>query len=230
MGIVFWGGRSDARRRSGGERASAQRSIGMLDRVREGESAVLVIRGEAGIGKTALMQYCARQASGCRVTQIAGVESELEMPFAALHQLCAPMLDELGALPEPQQQALRVAFGRRREALRIGSWWGSPCSACWPRSPPTRPLVCLIDDAQWLDEPSRQVLGFVGRRLLAEPVLLAACGQGGRRGAAVSRPDDPDARGARRGRRAGAAHGRRAWSPRRAGSRPDRGRDRAGTR
>src|SRR5262249_3403215 len=83
----------------------------MLDSVREGQSAVLVMRGEAGIGKTALMQYCARQAAGCRVAQLAGVESELELPLAALHQLCASMLDDVGALPGPQQQALRIAFG-----------------------------------------------------------------------------------------------------------------------
>ena len=78
----------------------------LLDRVRGGESAVLVIRGEAGIGKTALLHYCARQAAGCRVAQIAGVESELELPFAALHQLCAPMLGDLAALPEPQQRGI----------------------------------------------------------------------------------------------------------------------------
>src|SRR5260370_40271656 len=81
---------------------------GLLDRVRSGESAVLVIRGEAGIGKTALIRYCARQASGCRLVQIVGVESEIELPFAALHQLCAPMLGGLAALPEPQERALRV--------------------------------------------------------------------------------------------------------------------------
>src|SRR3954467_14757794 len=84
---------------------------GMLESVRKGGSEVLVLRGEAGIGKTALMQYCARQASGCRVAQVAGVESELEMPFAAMHQLCSPMLGHVDALPEPQRQALRVAFG-----------------------------------------------------------------------------------------------------------------------
>jgi hypothetical protein len=84
---------------------------GMLNRVREGESAVLVMRGEAGIGKTALMQYCVRQSDG-RVAQISGVESELGMPLAVLHQLCGPMLGELDSLPERQQQALRVAFGR----------------------------------------------------------------------------------------------------------------------
>jgi AAA ATPase-like protein len=79
----------------------------LLDSVRNGESAVLVIRGEAGIGKTALLHYCARQAAGCRVAKLAGVESEL----AALHQLCAPMLDDLATLPEPQQHAMRMAFG-----------------------------------------------------------------------------------------------------------------------
>ena len=84
---------------------------GLLDRVRGGESAVLVIRGEAGIGKTALLRYCARQAAGCRLVQVDGVELEMELPLAALHQLCTPMLSCLAALPEPQQRALRVAFG-----------------------------------------------------------------------------------------------------------------------
>ena len=72
---------------------------------------MLVIRGEAGIGKTALLRYCARQASGCRLVQIDGVEFEMELPLAALHQLCTPMLSCLAALPEPQQSALRAAFG-----------------------------------------------------------------------------------------------------------------------
>src|SRR5258708_34743651 len=84
---------------------------GLLDRVRGGESTVLVIGGEAGIGKTALMRYCARQAAGCQLAQIDGVESEMELPLAALHQLCTPMLSSLDALPKPQQRALRVAFG-----------------------------------------------------------------------------------------------------------------------
>ena len=145
---------------------------GMLDRVRDGRSAVLVIRGEAGIGKTALMQYCARQASGCRLAQIAGVESELEMPFAVLHQLCAPMLDDLDALPKPQQQALRVAFGLEDGSAPDRFVVGLAVLGLLAEVGAKRPLVCLVDDAQWLDEPSRQVLGFVGRRLLAEAVLL----------------------------------------------------------
>ena len=100
---------------------------GLLDRVRGGESAVLVLRGEAGIGKTALMRYCARQASGCRMVQILGVESEMELPLAALHQLCTPMLSCLAALPEPQQRALRVAFGLAAGTAPTGSWWAWRC-------------------------------------------------------------------------------------------------------
>jgi DNA-binding CsgD family transcriptional regulator len=144
----------------------------MLDSVREGESAVLVLRGEAGIGKTALLHYCARQASGCRVAQIAGVESELEMPFAAVHQLCGPILGHLGALPEPQQRALGVALGAEVGNAPDRFVVGLAVLGLLTEVAAERPLVCLVDDAQWLDEPSRQVLGFVGRRLLAEPVLL----------------------------------------------------------
>jgi predicted ATP-dependent serine protease len=84
----------------------------VLSRIRGGENAVLVLRGEAGIGKTALLRYCARQASGCRVVQIAGVESEVQLPFAALHQLCAPLLGALTLLPQPQRRASRRARGR----------------------------------------------------------------------------------------------------------------------
>jgi DNA-binding CsgD family transcriptional regulator len=144
----------------------------MLDSVRESESAVLVLRGEAGIGKTSLMQYCARQASGCRVAQIVGVESELEMPFAAVHQLCEPILGHLGALPEPQRHALHVAFGAEIGTAPDRFVVGLAVLGLLTEVAAERPLVCLVDDAQWLDEPSRQVLGFVGRRLLAEPVLL----------------------------------------------------------
>jgi ABC-type nitrate/sulfonate/bicarbonate transport system ATPase subunit len=83
----------------------------LLAHVREGQSGVLVIRGEAGIGKTALLRYAARQASGFRVAQVTGVEAEMELPFAGIHQLCAPLLDQLDALPQPQRDALNVALG-----------------------------------------------------------------------------------------------------------------------
>ena len=133
---------------------------------------MLVIRGEAGIGKTALMRYCARQASGCRLVQIDGVESEMELPLAALHQLCTPMLSCLAALPEPQQRALRVAFGLAAEPAPDRFVLGLAVLSLLAENAAARPLVCLVDDAQWLDEASSQVLGFVGRRLLAEPVGL----------------------------------------------------------
>jgi DNA-binding CsgD family transcriptional regulator len=144
----------------------------LLNGVRQGESAALVMRGEAGIGKTALMNYCARQASGCRLAQIVGVQSELEMPFAALHQLCRPMLTELSALPELQQQALQVAFGLAAGNPPDRFILGLAVLGLLAEVGVKRPLVCLVDDAQWLDEPSAQVLGFVGRRLAAEAVLL----------------------------------------------------------
>jgi tetratricopeptide (TPR) repeat protein len=145
---------------------------GLLDRVRGGESAVLVVRGEAGIGKTALMRYCARQAAGCQLAQIDGVESEMELPLAALHQLCAPMLSSLDALPKPQQRALRVAFGLAAEPAQDRFVLGLAVLSLLAESSAARPLVCLVDDAQWLDEASSQVLGFVGRRLHADPVGL----------------------------------------------------------
>jgi DNA-binding CsgD family transcriptional regulator len=148
----------------------------MLDRlltdVRAGGGAALVIRGEAGIGKTALLRYCAGRAPECRVAQIAGVESEFELPFAALQQLCAPMLRIRNALPEPQAHALQVAFGLRTGVAPDRFIVGLAALSLLAEAANKEPLVCLIDDAQWLDEASSHALEFVGRRLLAEPVLL----------------------------------------------------------
>ena len=144
----------------------------LLAVVRAGASSVLVIRGEAGIGKTSLLQYCRRRAAGCRVTEIAAVESEMELPFAALHQLCTPMLGELDSLPEPQAHAVRVAFGLSVGITPNPFMIGLAVLGLLAESSAKEPLVWLIDDAQWLDEATSQVLGFVGRRLLAEPVAL----------------------------------------------------------
>ncbi len=148
----------------------------MLDRlvknVRGGQSAVLVVRGEAGVGKTSLLRYCARQASGVRVAHIAGVEAEMELPFAALHQLCAPMSARLDALPEPQQNALRVAFGMSSGAAPDRFLVALAVLSLLSAVAEEQPLLCLVEDAQWLDAASGQVLGFVGRRLLAESVGL----------------------------------------------------------
>ena len=139
---------------------------------RAGRSAVLVLRGEAGVGKTALLRYIARQPSGSRVAQIAGVEAEMELPFAGVHQLCAPMLDRLPALPTPQREALRIALGVATgdppDRFLISLATLSLLSAVAEE----RPLICLVDDAQWLDSASAQILTFVARRLMAESMAI----------------------------------------------------------
>ena len=154
-------------------RASEREALDrLLENVRAGQSAVMVVRGEAGVGKTALLNHCARQASGFRVARIAGVESEMELPFAGLHQLCAPMLDQLGALPEPQQAALSVALGLSSGAAPDRFLVALAALSLLAEVAAERPLLCFVDDAQWLDAASGQVLGFVARRLVAESVAI----------------------------------------------------------
>jgi DNA-binding CsgD family transcriptional regulator len=152
-----------------GERAVLDR---LLETVRGGHSGVMVIRGEAGIGKTALVRYAARQAAGFRVAQIAGVEAEMELPFAGLHRLCAPMLRRLDALPDPQQNALRVAFGLSSGDPPDRFLAALAALTLLAEIAEERPLLCLVDDAHWLDHTTLQVLGFIARRLLAESVAL----------------------------------------------------------
>ena len=144
----------------------------LLDNVRGGQSAVLVIRGEPGVGKTAILHYCARQASGFRIARIAGVESEMELPFAGLHQLCAPLLEGLDALPQPQQVALRVALGLESGDAPDRFLVALAALSLLAEVAVERPLLCFVDDTQWLDAASGQVLGFVARRLLAESVAI----------------------------------------------------------
>ena len=147
-----------------------------LDRLLEaaggGHSRVLVVRGEAGVGKSALLEYAREAASEFRVTQAAGVESEMELPFAGLHQLCATLLDRLDRLPPPQRDALGTAFGltsgTRPDRFLVGLAFLSLLSDAADQEP----LLCLIDDAQWLDQSSAQVLAFVARRLKAESIAL----------------------------------------------------------
>ena len=155
-----------------GREAERDRLHQALRSVRSGESGVLVLRGEAGIGKTTLLDYVASAASDCRVVRVVGVESELELALAALHQLCAPMLDLVERLPEPQQQALRVAFGHSGGTKSDRFVLGLAVLGLLAEAAAEKPLVCLVDDAQWLDEASVQVIGFVARRLNAESVLM----------------------------------------------------------
>ncbi|WP_319437326.1 AAA family ATPase [Mycobacterium sp. RTGN5] len=135
-------------------------------------SQVLVLRGEAGVGKSALLDYAAARADGVRVLRVVGVESDMELAFAGLQQLCAPLLDYLDVLPEPQRAALNVAFGRGLGVTPDRFLVGLAVLSLLATAAGTQPLLCVIDDAQWLDQVSVQTLGFVARRLLAEPLAL----------------------------------------------------------
>jgi DNA-binding CsgD family transcriptional regulator len=144
----------------------------LLDAARAGRSGVLVMRGEPGVGKTALLEYAIESAAGLRVARVAGVESEMELAFAALQQLCAPMLDKLEDLPDPQRDALGVAFGLNIGVAPDRFLVGLAALSLLSEVAEQQPLLCVIDDAQWLDRASAQALAFVARRLLAEPVAL----------------------------------------------------------
>jgi DNA-binding CsgD family transcriptional regulator len=149
---------------------------GALDRfvasVRAGEGRALVVRGEPGVGKTVLLDYLAGRASGCRVARAAGVQSEMELAFAGLHQLCAPMLDHAESLPVPQREALRTAFGISAGPVPDRFLVGLAVLGLLSETAGERPLVCVVDDQQWLDHASAQALGFAARRLAADPVGL----------------------------------------------------------
>ena len=155
-----------------GRRAETARLDRLLADARSGTSAAVVVRGEAGVGKTALLDYVLGQAAGCRVVRSSGVESEMELPFAGLHQLCAPFLDHLERLPRPQREALATAFGLRSGAPPDRFLVGLAVLALLADIAEAQPLICLVDDGQWLDRASAQVLGFVARRLAAESVVM----------------------------------------------------------
>src|SRR5688500_9812898 len=160
-------------------------SSGLLDRVSErdalerlvagvrtGQSRVLVLRGEAGVGKTALLRHLSAAADGCRIARAAGVESEMELAFAGLQALCAHMLGRLGHLPTPQRDALSTAFGLSAGPPPDRFLVGLAVLSLLADAAEEQPLMCIVDDAQWLDRVSAQTLAFVARRLLAERVGL----------------------------------------------------------
>ena len=153
-------------------RAESEMLARLVENARAGTSGVVVLRGEAGVGKTALLDHFLARAAGCRVVRAAGVESEMELAFAGLHQLCAPFLDRLGRLPAPQHDALGSAFGLRSGDAPDRFLVGLAVLSLLSEIAEEQPLVCIIDDVQWLDRASAQVLGFVARRLAAEGVVL----------------------------------------------------------
>jgi DNA-binding CsgD family transcriptional regulator len=144
----------------------------MIGTVRSGSCQVLVLRGEAGVGKTALLAYIAELASGFRCVDVAGVQSDMELAFAGLQQLCAPLMGHIDDLPEPQREALNVAFGRGVGPTPDRFLVGLAVLTLMSAAAQDQPLLCLVDDAHWLDQVSVQTLAFVARRLLAEPVAL----------------------------------------------------------
>jgi DNA-binding CsgD family transcriptional regulator len=158
-----------------GRRAECRVLDQLLEAVRAGESRALVVHGEPGVGKSALLEYLAGRAAGCRVLRVAGVQSEMELAFAGVHQLCGPLLGRLGVLPGPQRKALHTAFGISEgpapDPFLVGlAVLGLLAGVAGVAG--ERPVLCVLDDAQWLDRASAQVLGFVARRLGAESVGL----------------------------------------------------------
>ena len=146
----------------------------LLERALAGISGVLMLRGDAGVGKTALLEYAIESASASALTvvRVAGVESEMELAFAGLNQLCAPVLDRLERVPGPQRDALQTTFGLSAGAVPDRLLVGLAVLSLLSEVAQERPLLCVIDDAQWLDRASAEALAFVARRMLAEPVVL----------------------------------------------------------
>ena len=166
-----------------GRRSECEALDRLLAGVRAGQSGVLVLRGESGVGKTALLEYLGRSAGGCRVARAAGVEFEIELDFAALHQLCRPTLGRLDGLPGPQRNSLRTAFGLSSGEAPDRFLVGLAVLGLLSEEAEHQPVVCLVDDVQWLDRASAEALAFVARRVMAESLGLVF---------AVREPSDSD--------------------------------------
>ena len=160
----------------------------MLAAVRDGLSGVLVLRGEPGIGKTALLDWAAEQATDMQVARTVGIESEMDLGFAGLHQLLIPFLGGLDRLPGPQRDALSAVFGLVAGAAPDRFLVGLATLTLITAAAAERPVLCVVDDAQWLDRVSVEVLGFVARRLFADRVgMLFSVREGERRAVVLER-------------------------------------------
>ena len=155
-----------------GRRSECDALDQVLNEARGGSSRVVVLRGDPGIGKSALLNYVSEQVSEWRVLKAVGVESEIELAYSGLHQLCGPVLDRLDRLPGPQREALATVFGLSAGSAPDRFLVGLAVLTLFAEVAEIEPLLCLVDDAQWLDQASAQILAFVGRRLLAERVAI----------------------------------------------------------
>jgi DNA-binding CsgD family transcriptional regulator len=169
----------------------------LVSAIRHGESRSVVLRGEAGIGKTALLEYLVASASDLRVVRAVGVESDMELAFASLHQLCSPLLDRIEELPAPQRRALETVFGLSDGAAPDRFLVGVAVLSLFAAEAEQRPLLCVVDDAQWLDRASALTLAFVARRLLAERVGIVFAAR--EPGLGLQHVDGLDVRGLRNG-------------------------------
>ncbi|MFI9328463.1 ATP-binding protein [Kitasatospora sp. NPDC052868] len=168
-----------------GRKAEQDRIEQLLADARQGTSGVLLVHGEAGIGKTALLDHAAARAEGVRVLRVEGIESEMELAFGGLHQLFLPVLDLVDTLPEPQAAAIRAVFGLTGDGVRDRFTVGLAVLTLLSEAAADGPLLCLVDDAQWLDQPSVDMLTFAARRLRAEGVVMLFAVRDGAPGAAV---------------------------------------------
>jgi DNA-binding CsgD family transcriptional regulator len=155
-----------------GRRSECARLDGLVAGARAGNSQALVLRGEAGVGKTALLDHLETDAAGCRIVRSAGAEAEMELAYAGLHQICVPFLDRLDRLPDPQRIALSTAFGLNSRAAPDRFMVGLAVLDLLADRAEERPLICLIDDAHWLDRVSAQTVAFVARRVVAERIAI----------------------------------------------------------
>jgi hypothetical protein len=155
-----------------GRRGECEALDRLLADVLAGTSRVLVLRGDAGVGKSALLGYMLGRMAGWRVVSAVGVESEMELAFSGLHRLCAPLLDHLDELPPPQHDALATVFGLSAGPAPDRFLVGLATLTLMAQAAEEGPLACIVDDALWLDRASAQIIGFVARRLLAERVAL----------------------------------------------------------
>src|SRR5690348_27838 len=162
-----------------GRESECEAIDGLLDGARASRSGALVLRGEPGIGKSSLLDYAVRRAEGMRVLTGAGVEAESELPFAGMHQLLWPVLDRIGELPDVQAAAVRGAFGLSADAVADRFLVSVAVLGLLTAAADAEPLLCVVDDAHWLDAASADTLVFAARRLHADPVALVIAAREG---------------------------------------------------
>src|SRR5215213_9892675 len=162
-----------------GRRAECDALDRLLSDALAGRSGVMVLRGEAGVGKSALLGYLSDCTDGWQVATASGIESEMELAYSGLHQLCAPLLDHLERLPVPQRNALATVFGLSEGPAPDRFLVGLATLTLLAEVAEEQPLICIVDDAQWLDRASAQILGFVARRLLAERIAIIGAARSG---------------------------------------------------